>query len=122
MITILYIDDEQLNLFLFKQNFNKEFNVLLCDSAEEGLDIYSKNNSEIDIVISDMKMPGINGVDFIRKIKKLDSKIPCFILTGFDITPEIHKALKNKILEGYFQKPFDIQNIRTTIYNIVPNG
>lgn len=117
MRTILYVDDEHINRFLFARNFQKYFNVLLADSGENGLNIYT--NTNIDAVVSDMKMPGMNGIEFVRKIKELDTNMPCFILTGYDITLEINTAIKTKILEGYFQKPLNVQIIKETISSAI---
>lgn len=119
MRTILYVDDEQINQLIFERNLNKDFNVLVAGSGEDGINVYQ--NSDIDVIVSDMKMPGMNGVEFVRKIKELDTHIPCFILTGYDITPEIHTAIKTKMLEGYFQKPLNVQKIRAAIINATPN-
>lgn len=118
MKTILYVDDEELNLLLFKQNFKRNFKVLLADSGETGLDVFESDNS-IEAVVSDMKMPGINGVQFLNKVKELNPSVPCFLLTGYDITDEIHMALKSNTILTYFQKPMNVRKITKTIEDSV---
>ena len=59
--TILYVDDEDVNLMLFELNFKKKFNVLTALNGEKGLEIL-KDNNNVEVVISDMKMPGMNGI------------------------------------------------------------
>ncbi|HPR84329.1 MAG TPA: response regulator [Candidatus Paceibacterota bacterium] len=113
-ITLLYVDDEPMNLKLFEINFRKKFNVLTAESGNEGLEIL-KSNSEIIIVISDMKMPGMNGIEFIKKAKINFPKIRYFILTGFDITEEIADALNERLIHKYFRKPFNIREIEESI-------
>ncbi|HRW63962.1 MAG TPA: response regulator, partial [Bacteroidales bacterium] len=113
-ITLLYVDDEPMNLKLFEINFRKKFNVLTAESGNEGLEIL-KSNAEIIIVISDMKMPGMNGIEFIRKAKIDFPKIRYFILTGFDITEEIADALNERLIHKYFRKPFNIREIEESI-------
>lgn len=117
-ITLLYVDDEVLNLTLFKHNFKKEYNVLTAESGEEGLNILKEDN-EISVVISDMKMPGMNGVEFIRTAKNMFPKISYFILTGFDITEEIADALNDKIIEKYFRKPFSKTEIKNALNEVL---
>ncbi len=113
-ISLLYVDDEQINRELFLINFRKEYKVYTADSGFEGLNKL-KLNSDIAVVISDMKMPGMNGVEFIRKAKLEYQNIVFFILTGFDITDEISNALKEKLINKYFRKPFNIKEIDKSI-------
>jgi response regulator RpfG family c-di-GMP phosphodiesterase len=117
-ITLLYVDDEVLNLTLFKHNFKKEYDVLTAESGEEGLSILKENNS-ISAVISDMKMPGMNGVEFIRTAKNMFPEISYFILTGFDINEEIADALNEKVIEKYFRKPFNKREIKTSLDEVL---
>lgn len=113
-ITILYVDDEPINLFLFNQLFGKKYKVLTADSGYAGLDIIEKN-PQIEVVISDMKMPGMDGLEFITKAKELYSKMHYYILTSYDITPEIDNALKTRLIDKYFQKPFNLKEIESSI-------
>jgi two-component system, response regulator, stage 0 sporulation protein F len=113
-IKILYVDDEPINLMLFKVNFKKKFTVLTADSGLAGLE-QLKSNTDIRVVISDMKMPGMNGIEFIRIAKKEFPVISFFILTGFEITDEISAALNEKLIHKYFRKPFNIKDIETSI-------
>jgi two-component system response regulator (stage 0 sporulation protein F) len=66
---LLYVDDEPLNLRLFEVNFRKKFTIRTALSGEAGLDILCREPS-IPVVITDMKMPGMNGIEFIKKAKE----------------------------------------------------
>jgi len=116
--TILYVDDEDTNLLLFKINFQKKFNVITGISGFEGLD-YLRNNPSISIVISDMKMPGMNGLEFIRQAKQEFPNVKFYILTGYDITPEIETALDENLILKYFSKPFKIKEIEESIEEVI---
>jgi two-component system response regulator (stage 0 sporulation protein F) len=111
---LLYVDDEPINLKLFAINFRNNYNVLTAGSGFEGLTIL-QSNRDTKIVISDMKMPGMNGIEFIRIAKKDFPDIPFFILTGFDISEEIAKALQEGLIFKYFRKPFNINEIERSI-------
>jgi two-component system response regulator (stage 0 sporulation protein F) len=119
-ISILYVDDEPVNLQLFKFNFHKKFNIITAASGFEGLDLLN-HNPKISIVISDMKMPGMNGLEFITKAKLLFPGIVFFILTGFDITPEIEEALNTKLIRKYCNKPFKIKELEEAIIQVLNN-
>ncbi len=79
------------------------------------------SEDEIIVVISDMKMPGMNGIEFIKKARVSHSKIVYFILIGFDINSEISEALSNNIIHKYFRKPFDMHDIDVAIKEDVGN-
>lgn len=117
-IKVLYIDDESINLMLFKANFKKKFDVITGESGSEGL-LLLKNNPDTKVVISDMKMPGMSGIEFIRKAKKDFPNVSFYILTGFDITDEISQALEELLIHKYFKKPFNINEIELAIINEV---
>ncbi|MDA3955035.1 MAG: response regulator [Bacteroidales bacterium] len=112
--TILYVDDEELNLTLFQLNFKKRFNVLLAESGLEGLEMLKRNNN-IVVVISDMKMPGMNGIEFIKLARKEFPKIRFFLLTGYEINEEIADALNDRLIHKYFRKPFNKSEIEEAI-------
>ncbi|MEP5103489.1 MAG: response regulator, partial [Ekhidna sp.] len=67
---ILYIDDEEANLLLFRISFEGEREVLLANSPEEGLKKLAEHRERIRAVISDMHMPKMNGVQFIEKAQE----------------------------------------------------
>lgn len=115
--TILYVDDEEINLMLFQINFKEKYNVIGTDSVSEGFKLLKKH-PEISVVISDMRMPDMNGIQFIRKAKKKYPKICYFILTGYDITDEIAEALKTKLINFYFKKPFNMKEIDSSIEKV----
>jgi len=115
---ILYVDDEQLNLTLFGINFKKKYDVITAISGKQALD-FLENNADINIVISDMKMPQMTGLEFINIAKKKYPNTSFYILTGFDITNEISEALNNKLINKYFQKPFNYKEIDNAIQKIL---
>jgi two-component system response regulator (stage 0 sporulation protein F) len=117
-ITILYVDDESINCMLFEMNFKRKYNILTASSGFDGLEKLNANPSTT-IVISDMKMPGMNGIEFIRRAKKNYPEIVFYILTGFDFTDEIAGVLSEQLIKNYFCKPFNMSEIETAIKDAV---
>ena len=115
--TILYVDDEPINLMVFKSIFENNFNIITGISALEGLEKLNQF-PEIQIVFSDMKMPDMNGIEFITQAKKKYRDKTYFLITGYSITQEIADALNKKIIAKYFSKPFDINKIESAISEI----
>lgn len=98
---LLYIDDEQLNLELFRINFSKNFKVLTIDSPLKALEIIK--NSSFKVIVSDYKMPDMNGMELINEIKKDNPTVPCIILSGF---VESDIATNKDMLFKYLTKPW----------------
>ncbi len=112
--TILYVDDEPVNLQIFELNFRNRFHVLTAESGLKGLEIL-KIRHDIKAVVSDMRMPGMNGIEFIRTAKKHYPHITFFILTGFEITDEIRMAMKEGLVIQYFKKPCNLPEMEESI-------
>ena len=114
-ITILYVDDEPINIMLFKQMFEKKYTVHSAESGFDGLKML-EITSGIEVIISDMRMPGMNGLEFIKKAKAKYPEILFYILTGYSITPEIQESLEIGLISRYFQKPFNLLEIDSAIH------
>ena len=67
---VLYVDDEPDNLRIFELTFRRDFTVLTATNAKEGLELLSQH--PVAVVLSDQKMPGIEGVEFLRRVRELD--------------------------------------------------
>ena len=113
-ITILYVDDEASNLLLFSVNFRKKFNVLTAKSGRHGLDVL-KDNPSTRVVISDMRMPEMNGLEFIRIARDEFPSVSFFLLTGYDLTEEIAEALKEGLIHKFFRKPIETREVEESI-------
>ena len=108
---ILYVDDEDTNLLLFKIAFEGKCEVLLANSPEEGLLKLMENKQRLAAVISDMHMPNMNGVQFVEEAQKTLNEIPYFILSGYSFNEEIEVAMSQKKIKQFFTKPFDREEI-----------
>jgi len=119
---ILYVDDEEINLRVFKSSFRRDFNVYLANSAKEGLEILEK--TKIDVVITDQRMPEITGVEFLKTIHERFPSIPPnrLILSGFAKDEEIEIAFKNYLLFSFISKPWDAADLKKIILNAIEYG
>ena len=102
---VLYVDDEPINLELLKISFRKEYEVITAISAEDGLKILEKD-SDIKLIISDLRMPVMDGYEFIRKVKiKHQDKI-CMLLTGYLESEIILEGINKDLVFRYIVKPW----------------
>lgn len=113
-IKVLYVDDEEINLELFQISFEIDFEILTGNDGFKGLEIL-ENTPDIQVIISDMKMPRMNGIEFIKKAQEKYPDKRYYILTGFEITNEIQEALDTCLIHKYFRKPFNYQEIKNSI-------
>lgn len=113
-VCLLYVDDEPMNLKIFELSFRNKFKVYTASSGFEAIDIL-KNNLNIFVVVSDMRMPKMDGIEFITLAKKEFPKIVYFILTGYDINEQISSAIKSNLINKYFRKPFNFNEIYSSI-------
>lgn len=102
---ILYVDDEEINLELLQLTFMNELDVLTATSAREGLQILERN-PDILVVISDLKMPEMNGLDFIKEIKKKNQDRICMLLTGFMESEILMEGFNKELIFRYIMKPW----------------
>lgn len=109
-VTVLYLDDEIINLKVVELTLGRYFNVLIFGKVDDALKEISKN-SKITHVISDLLMPDTNGIEFIKKVKTLNNSVKCYIHSGVNITDEIKEALSNKLIDDFFEKPLNLEYI-----------
>lgn len=110
---VLYVDDEVINLELFKINFRNEFEIFIADSAQKGLEILK--DEEIDVIISDLKMPHMNGMELIERIKKENPEKICILLTAFMESDVMLRAINEELVYRYIMKPWKKDELREII-------
>ncbi|WP_421716971.1 response regulator [Arcobacter arenosus] len=115
--SILYVEDE-LNV----QNECSEFLEMFCTTlylakdGEEGLKLYKQFNPEL--IVSDIKMPNMDGIEMIKKIKELNSKTPVIFTTAFNDTNYLHDSIKLQV-DGYILKPIDLEQFEELLIKII---
>ena len=116
-IKVLIIDDEKDLCFLFKKILEPEGCVVL--SANNGYDgIKINQNSDPDIILLDLKMPGIGGMETLRLIRKKDPDVIVIIITGYGDAETIRDAADLNVYE-YMAKPFNNDTVIRTIKEAV---
>ncbi len=113
MNTILVVDDEK-NYLLVMDALLAEagYEVLTAESAAAALDIIRK--TDLDLVISDMKMPKVSGIELLTEIKRLYPDLPVIIMTAFGTVEKAVEAMKKGSFD-YITKPFKNEEILLTV-------
>lgn len=114
-IKILYVDDEENNLHAFKATFRRDYKIFLAIGAEEGRAILKEE--KIDIIITDQRMPGETGVEFLASIIPLYPNPIRILLTGYTDIQAVIDAINKGQVYHYLTKPWEEDYMRTVIKN-----
>ncbi|MBN2208073.1 MAG: response regulator [Candidatus Coatesbacteria bacterium] len=110
---VLIVDDEETILRMFKNQFRKDYEIAIAASAEEGLKILDE--FQPDVVISDQKMPGLKGVDFLVKVKVMHPHAVRMLLTGYTDAEVAKDAINKGEVTAYIDKPWEREKLRELI-------
>ncbi len=105
--TILAVDDEQNNLSLLTRTLRGDYNILVASSGEQALEIMEEHGSEISLIVSDQKMPIMEGTEFFRQISEKYPDIVKILLTGHSNVDILVDAINECHLFQYVLKPFE---------------
>lgn len=111
--TILVADDEPNIRRVFEAMFTKEgYTVLTAENGKKALDLASLHS--IDMLISDLIMPDISGVELLQKVKQLHPQCSAIIVTAYGSIKSAVEAMRYGAL-NYLQKPFDMDEVRLVV-------
>ena len=119
---VLYIDDEEVNLRVFKSAFRRDYNIYTALSGEEGLKILDEE--DLQLIVTDERMPKMTGCEFLKRVyKKIPSKPPNrIILSGFSKTQDIEEAKEKYFLYMFISKPWEVDELRNTMNDAIINA
>ncbi len=110
-ITILYAEDEkdlrEVTHQILKGFTKKQF---VAQNGQEGLELFKKHENEIDLIITDVNMPILNGLDMVKEIKKININIPIIVATAFSNKEYLLEAIDIGV-DKYVLKPIDIAKL-----------
>lgn len=110
---ILCVDDEVINLELFKLSFEDDYDIFVAENPFVGLKLIKEH--DIKIVVTDFKMPEMNGIEFVKKIKNLYSNTVCILITAFIESNLLIKKNKSNLIFRYILKPWKYEEVKTAI-------
>ncbi len=113
---ILIIDDEIGPRESLRMLLKTDYQVFTADSVEAGLNLLKEKNP--DTIVMDIRMPGITGIEGLRKIREIDPDVSVIMLTGFGALDTAKEALRLGA-NDYLSKPFDASEMRSVISRYV---
>ena len=119
---VLVLDDDFDISQLIKQILQKDNfkNVFAFTDPLLALEHFRKNQEEYSLIISDIRMPTMNGFQFVRETKKINPKVKIVLMTAFEIdNKEFARVLPKPKIDGLIRKPASAKQILNTVSSIV---
>lgn len=117
MKSILIVDDQQGIRMLLQEVFLKEgFRTLTAGSGREALEVFDVERP--DLVLLDMKIPGMDGIEILKRMKQECEKVQVVMMTAYGELNLIEEA-KTWGAVRHFTKPFDVFELRETVKNLL---
>jgi DNA-binding NtrC family response regulator len=115
--SILVVDDEMRGAELLQRTLRDQANVEISTSGDEGWDIFERGH--FDLVISDQRMPGLSGVEFLGRIADRDDTVGRILITGYsDLTATV-EAINLGRVHAYLHKPCSPPDLRATVFEVL---
>lgn len=110
---VLFVDDEEHIVETLRSLFRNIYNVFTATSGPEALKIVE--NNKIHAVISDQRMPGMEGIEVLRRVKELAPNTVRIMLTGYSDLAAIIGSINDGEIYRYIYKPWDNKELRSTV-------
>jgi len=118
-LNLLYVEDNEdarvNSLFIFEEFFNEIF---VAVDGEDGFELFSQKQESIDIIITDINMPRLNGLEMLEKIREIDKQIPVLVLSAYNESNFFMESIKLDV-DGYLLKPIDLEQFLSTLSKVV---
>jgi len=115
---VLFVDDEKFILRSLKRLFkNEKYKTVFISNGQEALDYLGANR--VDLIVSDIRMPGMDGYELLSEVKKRHPKVLRVALSGFTESKIIYKLIAKNIAKLYLFKPWDNNELKENIKRIL---
>jgi DNA-binding response OmpR family regulator len=113
-LKLLIVDDDRTLLSALKTVFDQENDVTICNDGKKAIDLC--RNEKFDLIITDLMMPGANGLEVLTETRKIDPDCLVVLITGFASLETAVQAIREGAYD-YITKPFKLEEIRIIVNN-----
>jgi PAS domain S-box-containing protein len=117
--TILLVDDEEIITYTGEQMLRKlGYNVIVAENGKKAVDIFIKEHKNINLILLDMVMPGMGGLETFDKLKEIDSDVRVLLSSGYSLDGQAREIM-DRGCTGFIQKPFTLNDISQKVREIL---
>lgn len=113
--SVLFVDDEEKLRNHFALAFNEKFNVVTCQSADEALKLVKNEPTKFSVIMSDQRMPGLKGVQFLKATRSITPKAVRVLVTAYSDLETCIESINEGEIFKYITKPWAIPEIETVL-------
>ena len=113
--SILYVDDEEMSLKYFTRAFRNKFRILSAANALDGYRLLEQHRDDIALLITDQRMPGEKGVQFLERARQLHPRAIRILTTAYSDVDVAIEAVNSGAIYKYVTKPWDIPELEVTL-------
>ena len=110
---ILYLDDEPENLRIFELSFRREFSILTAETGDQALRLLHEN--PVAVLLSDYRMPGMNGVEFLARTREIDDRCIRMLVTAYGDAQILGDAINDGRIYSYIPKPWEPEQMKLVL-------
>ena len=114
---ILVVDDEEMIRVLLTYMLVEEgYKVITASDGQKAVDLLERE--QFDLIITDMVMPGLNGIEVLRAAKSIDPRRPVIVITGYPSVGSVRHLVKIGA-DDYITKPFNVDLVKVTVAKLL---
>jgi CheY-like chemotaxis protein len=119
---VLVVDDEPMVVTVTTKMLQRlGFEAIPANGGEEAVEIVRRRADEIALVILDMMMPGLSGLETLRRIREIRGDLRVILASGYS-EADAGQLFRQVKLSGFMQKPFDLDTLRARVEAALPGG
>jgi two-component system probable response regulator PhcQ len=112
---VLYVDDEEMSLKYFTRAFQNQFRILTAANAQEAYRILQEHRDEIGLIMTDQRMPGEQGVQFLGRARQLHPSAIRMLTTAYSDVEVAIDAVNSGAIYRYISKPWEVPDLEVTL-------
>ena len=112
---VLYVDDEEMSLKYFTRAFQKQFQILTAANAKEAYRILEEHREKVGLIMTDQRMPGEQGVQFLGRARELHPRAIRILTTAYSDVEVAIDAVNSGAIYKYITKPWEIPDLEITL-------
>jgi CheY-like chemotaxis protein len=119
--TILVVEDEDILLELMEDILKTQgYKLFTAKDGIEGIEIYTNHKNEIDLILSDVNLPNLDGLEMFKKIKELNSDVKIIMASGY-VEPSLRAEIIKEGVKHFINKPYVANEVLEKIHEVLDN-